>query len=114
METILEYRKGILFIRIIGNLTKENLKELEGKINKIIKEEKIKNVVLNMHYISEIDNKGINILFYIYELVNKYNGFVFITNLENKNIREKLKKMKIFKYIDEINNELDAFNLIKV
>ena len=48
MDTVIEYRKGILFIRLIGNLTKETCPLLEKEVNHIIKEYQIKNIVITV------------------------------------------------------------------
>ena len=114
METILEYRKGILFIRLIGKLTKETSKELEIEVNNIIKDNQITNIVLNIEKMTDIDQKGIHILYYIYELSKKNNGRTLICNIDNNKVKEKLKKNRIFNYIKEINNELKAFELIEI
>lgn len=113
METILEYRKGILFIRVIGKLVNKEVRELEEKVNQIVRDNEIKNIVINMKYLEEIDIKGINVLYYIYELSNKNNGTVLISDL-NIPVKNKLKRSRIFNYIVEISSELDAFNLIKI
>lgn len=114
METILEYRKGILFIRLIGKLTKETSKDLEFKVNNIIKENQITNVVLNIEKMTDIDQKGIHILYYIYELSKNNKGRTLICNINDNQIKEKLKKNRILNYIKEISNELIAFQLIEI
>lgn len=113
METILEYRKGILFIRLIGKLINKEVRELEDKVNEIIGDNEIKNVVINMKYVDEIDIKGINALYYIYELSSKNNGTVLVCDLDRL-VRDKLKHSRIFNYINEISSELEAFNLIRI
>lgn len=113
LETILEYRKGILFIRLIGNLNKDTSKDLEQEINKIIKDNQIRNIVINVDNLNDIDIKGINILYYIYELSKKNHGRTLICNI-NEEIKKKLKKKRLLNYIKEINNELVAFNLIQI
>lgn len=92
METILEYRKGILFIRLIGSLTKDTSKDLELKINEIIKENQIRNIVLNINQLNNIDMKGINILYYIYELSKKNQGRTLICGVNNEEVKNKLKE----------------------
>ena len=114
LETILEYRKGILFIRLIGKLTKETSKDLEFKVNNIIKENQITNVVLNIEKMTDIDQKGIHILYYIYELSKNNKGRTLICNINDNQIKEKLKKNRILNYIREISNELIAFQLIEI
>ena len=114
MDTVIEYRKGILFIRLIGNLTKETCPLLEKEVNHIIKEYQIKNIVINLEELKTVDMKGINILYYIYELNKKNKGRVLISDLSNEEVRKRLKKSRLLNYIKEIQNELVAFKLIQV
>lgn len=114
METVLEYRKGILFVRLFGLLTKETSKDFENKINHIIKENQIRNVVINLNNLDDIDIKGINLLYYIYELSKKNNGNTLLCGVNDEKIKEKLKKKRLLNYIKEIRNELVAFDLIKI
>mgnify|MGYP000448982325 FL=1 len=58
--------------------------------------------------------KGINILYYIYELSKKNKGRVLISDLSNEEVRKRLKKSRLLNYIKEIQNELVAFKLIQV
>ena len=58
--------------------------------------------------------KGINILYYIYELSKKNKGKVLISDLTNEEVRKRLKKSRLLNYIKEIQNELVAFKLIQV
>lgn len=113
LDTIIEYRKGILFIRLIGSLTKETIDKLND-INNIIKENEIRNIVINMNELKSIDIKGINTLFYIYELCKKNKGRILICEAKNDEVRKRLKNSRILNYIKEIKNELIAFDLIKI
>ena len=110
INTCLEFRKGILFIRISGVITKDTYKTYDEEINYIIKNNGIKDVVLNFEETNYIDLKGINLLYYTYELVRNNKGKLFFTNINN--IKEKLNKSYILKYVNIIDNELESFNLI--
>lgn len=114
MKTNFEYRKGVLFIRLSGILTKETVNNFQNELNQIINDSGIVNIVLNIEKISNIDQKGIHLLYYLYELVLKRNGNILICSNINENVRKKLKGKRILNYIHEINNELDAFKLIHV
>ena len=109
----IEYRKGILFIRLEGNLVKNTTQELKEKINYLIKENGIQNVLINLEHIKKIDQKGLNILLYSYELCRNNNGKLFICGIKEE-IKLKIKKKNILKYLKETNNELASFKLIKI
>lgn len=112
LETLLEYRKGVLFIRIIGDLTKDTYQKLKDDVNKMIKDNQLNNVVLNFQELKKIDIKGVNTILYIYELVSKSKGKIFMCNINEEN-KKIFKKQRILNYIREIKSELKAFDLVK-
>lgn len=85
-----EFRKGIFFIRFIGDLTssKQNDNLLE-----LINENKFKYVVVNTNYIKNIDLSGLNYLTKIYYITKESNcnlilcdKYKIIKELFNNNI----------------------------
>ena len=109
INTCLEFRKGILFIRISGAITKDTCTKYSEDVNDLIKDNGIKNVVLNLEKVEQIDLKGINLLFYTYELAKNNKGKLYFTNINN--IKERLNKSHILKYVDVLENELVSFEL---
>lgn len=110
LNTILEYRKGILFVRLDGQLVSSNVKFISNSLIPIIEKDKLENIVINMENINEIDLKGIHFIFYIYEMCRKNEGILMLSNI-SENIKKKLSKNKVFKFIKEIDNELDSFRI---
>lgn len=108
----LEIRKGILFIRLKGDLTEKTVNNITP-ITTLISENGLSNVVLNIEDLKYIDKKGISIFLYIYELCKKNNGKSLLCGV-NKNIDKKIKNSRIENYIPITNNELKAFEIIKV
>lgn len=60
-----EFRKGIFFLRFIGELNKESYKTKEQEIKELILENKFKYIVINTNNLNKIDLDGIN---YILEI----------------------------------------------
>lgn len=114
LETDLEFRKGILFIRLHGELTKNTVYYLEQEVTRKIKKSGIRNIVFNMENLTNIDLKGINALLYDYEICNQNHGQSFLCGIHNPNIKMKLEKSRLLKYISETESELSAFDLIKI
>lgn len=108
-----EYRLGILFIRLKGDLNINTISKFDKKIISKIKEGGIVNIVLNLTKLSSIDTKGIYKLLYCYELVNKNNGSIFICG-NNDKINKKIKENHLLNYISEISNELTAYKIINM
>ncbi len=87
-----EFRKGIFFVRFIGDLNKESYEQNNNLLN-IINENKFKYVVVNTNYIKNIDLFGLNYLTKIYYITkeNECNmiicdKFKIIKELFNNNI----------------------------
>lgn len=87
-----EFRKGIFFIRFIGDLNKESSKQNDSLLD-LINESKFKYIVVNTNYIKNIDLSGLNYLTKIYYITkeNECNliicdKFKIIKELFNNNI----------------------------
>lgn len=110
LEIYNEFRKGILFIRLSGEFTK-NTYQKHKSVNNMIIDNGIKKVVFNLDNLNLIDKKGINCLLYSYELVKINKGECFICGI-NKNIRKKIEKSSLLNYLIEIDNELSTFSIV--
>ncbi|MBP3461441.1 MAG: STAS domain-containing protein [Bacilli bacterium] len=111
LNIIFEFRRGILFVRMNGVLDKKTYLKYKEEVLFMIKENGIKNVVLNLRNISKIDLKGINLLFYTYELVRDNKGRLILSDI-NELIHKKLNKSHLFKYVDTIDHEIESFKVI--
>lgn len=110
----LEFRKGILFIRLDGKLVKNTASKFNEEVNNMIKLNGIRNVVINLSNLEEIDLKGINLIYYNYEICRDNKGRLVICGLNNLNITNKIRKSHLLNYTGETDSELDAFSLIAV
>ena len=108
-----EFRKGILFVRLRGHLNKDTVSKLNKKVTNIIKDNGIRNVVFNFSNLKSIDMKGINTIFYNYELCKNNEGRSFMCG-NNDNIRKKLKKSRLINYVYEISDELTASRILNI
>ncbi len=108
-----EFRKGILFVRLKGHLNKNTISKLNKKVTNIVKENGIRNIVFNFANLKSIDIKGINTIFYNYELCKNNNGRSFMCG-NNDNIRNKLKRSRLINYVYETTDELNAIKLMNI
>lgn len=113
LDIIEEYRKGFLFIRLSGKITKDTYEIYNNEVINMIKENGIRNVVLNFEKIYDIDLKGINILFYTYEIVRNNKGVLMISNM-NKLIDRRIIKSHLLNYVVLLDNEIDCLNKVLV
>ena len=110
----MEFRKGILFVRLEGELTKKTYEKLNEEITMLIKENGIRNVVFNVENLYKIDMKGISFLYYNYELCNYNNGKMLVCGIKNDNVKIKLKKSRLLNYMFEVSDELSAIKTINI
>lgn len=114
LEITLEFRKGILFVRLNGELTKKTIPILQTEATETILKNGIQNVVFNIEQVNSIDMKGMSCLLYHYEICKNRKGSCYICNIPNEWIRMKLKKNHILNYVREMDNELTILHAVTV
>lgn len=100
----LEYRKGILFVRLKGNLNANTAPRFEEYTIPIIKDYGIKYMVYNLDELVSIDNVGEDALLTGGKCVKTNDGKVLLIN---NRVNTQLK-------FDKISNELVALDLLKI
>ena len=108
-----EFRRGVLFIRLFGELTKKTIKYLDSEVTTLIHDNGIRNVVFNVSGLNKLDLKGVSRLLYNYELCKNNRGVSLLCCINNNNIHEKIESSRLFKYMIDLNDELCAFNFIE-
>ena len=88
-----EFRKGIFFIRLFGDLNKESYEEKEAEIRELITENKFKYIVINTNHLKTIDLDGLNYITKIYYMTKENESNLVICD-----------KFKIFKIL--LNNNV--------
>ena len=99
-----EFRKGIFFVRLIGDLDKNNYYKQENFLEELISYNGFKQVVINTDLLRNVDIYGINYLINFNKILRSK-----ITNLvlcDKTNIWRTL----FGNQIQHINNELEVFN----
>ena len=97
-----EFRKGIFFIRLLGDLNKDSVQKIEKELNTLIINNKFKYVVVNTNYLSSVSLDGLNYITKIYYIALKCDTNLVICD-----------KFKIFKTllngnVPLIDSELDV------
>lgn len=114
LEIDMEFRKGILFIRLLGELTEKTVFVLNKEVTKVIEEYQISNLVFNVEGLSKIDHSGIHALYDNYKIANQNHGTVFVCGLHEDETKEKLKKSNILNFMYETSDELAAIDQVKL
>lgn len=113
LDINMEFRKGILFIRLEGELTKDTAWKLNRDVTDLIKETGIRNVVFNVENLVAIDMKGISTLFYNYELCKQNQGKSLLCGVNHTMVRNRIKNSRLLKYMYETSDELSAFRIFE-
>lgn len=114
LEIDTECHKGVLFVRLSGQLTKNTVDKLNEEVTNLIKDNGIKNVVFNINNLDVIDMKGINALLYNYELIRNNNGYGCICGINNSLVRHRIANSRLLKYMYESSDEIGALNIINL
>jgi len=112
LKVSLEFRKGLLFIRLKGVLTKDTSNKLNASLEDLILRKGVKYFVINLEKLDYIDKDGIEVLKSNYNEMIMHEGKLVICGCKNRFLESMVD--------DEIkgayrsNNELGAFNLINI
>lgn len=105
MEPILEFRKGILFVRLNGKLTKYHAKKFNNYLISVIMKHGVKYLVLNFNELISIDKYGIETINNIIYAIKNNDGLTHVLK-NDLNLR--------FRSTIEINSELDVFGMVNI
>lgn len=97
-----EFRKGIFFIRFIGNLKNQNYQTEDKKLKELIIDNKFKYVVINTNYLQNVDLDGLNYLLEIFYITKKNDSNLVICDKNN------IFKRLLNNYIPSIKDELEV------
>ena len=100
LKIIFEFRKGIFFIRLIGNLNNQNYEKEDLKLKRLILENKFKYVVINTNYLEQVDLDGLNYLLEIFYITKQNESNLIIC--DKNNIFKRLLNNNIPSIKDEI------------
>ena len=83
LEINFEFRKGIFFMRLIGNLCNKNYYHKKDQIKDLIILNHFKYVVINTNYIEQVDLDGLNYLLEIFYITKENNSNLVICDKNN-------------------------------
>ena len=109
----LEYKRGILFLRLNGTLNNKTSCILKDAIEKLVNKVGIKYLLINFEKLYKIDNNGINTIINSYNKYIKGNGKLMICGYRG-NIKVDIENSKLIDCALKTQNELNAFNLINI
>lgn len=105
----MEFNKGILFIRLKGDLTRKNCLKINYDLINFINDYKVKYMVYNLYELDNLDIFGIDAILNTKYLINKNKGLMLLCEVPKK-VYQLVKRKKLF----VVNNELTAINMIGI
>lgn len=108
LDIDMEFKKGVLFVRLKGTLCK-NSSSCINDLKELIINNGLKYVSLNIKDITYIDDYGLNIIRENYELVKKNSGKFIICGIKKLFSNT----CRITKYLYQINDEELVYQLIR-
>ena len=109
----MEFRKGILFIRLQGKLNRYTVYKIEDNVIPVILKHGLKFLVINLDKLQSIDSYGIEMLIKLNELVSRWNGKTTMCSL-NKYMKENINNSELRSKYFETSDELTAIEVFKI
>ncbi|MDD2203120.1 MAG: STAS domain-containing protein [Bacilli bacterium] len=114
LDIDMEFRKGILFVRLSGEFSVSNCSKLNDKLKKLVNENNVRFITFNVFGLSYIDLEGINTILRYNQALSKINGKALICGIENDFVKSRMYKSNILSSIFETKDELGAINYINL
>ena len=105
----LEYCKGVLFVRLDGNLTRKNTYKINQYLIPVLLKYRIKYLVYNLFSISNIDDAGMDAIIRTKYAMRSNQGSVYLCEVP-ENLKQRIKRLRI----KQTDSEVTALNLLKV
>ena len=111
LKISMEFKKGILFIRLDGVLTKETKNQFNNEVLPVVLTSGIKYIVFNLDKVNLLDYYGLDALLDINEIVTKESGKTTLCSLTNKEVKTLIDNTNMF-YVTL--SELTALGVMKI
>lgn len=113
LDINLEFIRGMLFVRLEGVLDSNTCTKLSNCLDTMIHEKELKYFVINLEYLSFIDEDGIKAIINRYFDITLHDGKLVVCGYKSQ-CNNNLEIENIFNKIEHSNNELGALKLINI
>ncbi|MEG2351214.1 MAG: STAS domain-containing protein [Bacilli bacterium] len=104
LKVLMEFRKGVLFVRLSGVLDKSTITVFESQVKEVVIKLGIKYMVINVEELNNISIEGMKKIKSLKKTVNKSGGKLFICGSDFNDFAE----------FSKIENELNVFRRVKI
>lgn len=110
----MEFKKGILFIRLEGILNKKTTQLFDSEVLGVVLVNKLKYIVVNLDQVYAIDQSGVDSLKELNDIVYNFDGVGALCSLTNANVKKQIKEYDYNNDFYEFDNELNALGAMKI
>ncbi len=104
LNVLMEFRKGILFVRLYGTLNKDTINKFKTDVKEVIINSGIMYVVLNVDNLDSISKEGVKEIKSLKKILNKMDGEFFLFGGEVKELKS----------LVNLENELKVFERVVI
>lgn len=104
LKVLMEFRKGILFVRLYGSLNEESLETFDTEVKEVIINSGIRFVVLNVDNLESINETGVKEIKNLKKTLKKLDGEFFLFGGEIKELKS----------LVNLENELKVFERVMI
>ena len=104
MTTSIEFKKGILFVRLNGSFYDNTSRVFESRVIPLILGMSLDKINIDLSSVKFVDKSGIDSIIKISNVVSRFDGKVVISGINNK-IKLTLKNSDLFDYCFKSKNE---------
>lgn len=113
MTTNIDYKKGVLFVRINGVLVGNKIDKFESEVIPIVLGLGSRFVTLNLLKLELIDRRGIESIIKISSIISRHDGKLALCEISDR-IKENFKNSDIYDYCFRTKNELSSLGVFKI
>lgn len=110
LDTFMEFKRGILFVRLSGILNGDTCSTFNKELNELISINGIKYVLINLNGLEYVDRYGIDTIISNYNSILRNNGKLLLCGITRLFEYDS----SITKNLYQISDERSAFNLIHI
>lgn len=113
MNTDIDFKRGVLFVRVNGNLVGKKVKQFEESVLPIILGLEARKVTLNLEKVNLIDSIGISSIINLSAIISTWDGKLVLCEI-NDSIKTSFINSDIYDYCFKTKNELTSLGVFAI
>ncbi len=110
LDIDMEFKHGILIVRLIGILNGDTISLLKSDLEQVIKTNGIKYVLLNLKKLSYIDNYGLEAIKHSYKQIKNNKGKLILCGINKLFNNNQILTEDLY----QVNEEVTAYEIVNI